>query len=81
MLFFSVGFVLITMVSGTGATRVSLLIESFAIFIYVTYIYLVVMVMKMPVESVWVSEVIYWMLMAALAYRYLKSKKWEGIKV
>lgn len=81
MLFFSVGFVLITMVSGTGATRVSLWIEIFAIFIYVTYIYFVVTIMKMPVESVWVSEVIYWILMAALAYWYLKSRRWEGIKV
>ena len=81
MLFFFVGFVLITMVSGTGATYISLLIESFAIFIYVLYIYFVVVIFKMQVESVWVSEVIYWMLMAALAYRYLKSRKWEGIKV
>jgi putative MATE family efflux protein len=81
MLFFSVGFILITMVSGTGATRVSLMIESFAIFIYVLYIYVVVEVMKMRVESVWVSEVIYWMLMAALSYRYLKSMKWKSIKV
>jgi Na+-driven multidrug efflux pump len=81
MLFFSVGFVLITMVSGTGATRVSLWIETFAIIIYVVYIYLVVMILKMRVESVWVSEVIYWILMAALSYRYLKSRRWESIKV
>ena len=81
MLFFSVGFILITMVSGTGATRVSLQIEIFAIFIYVLYIYFVVMILKMPVESVWVSEAIYWMLMAALSYRYLKSMKWKSIKV
>jgi Na+-driven multidrug efflux pump len=81
MLFFSVGFVLITMVSGTGATRVSLKIEIFAIFIYVLYIYFVAMILKLPVESVWVSEAIYWMLMAALSYRYLKSMKWKSIKV
>lgn len=81
MLFFSVGFVLITMVSGTGATRISLMIEIFAIAVYTTYIYFVVMVMKMPVESVWVSEVIYWILMGTLSYRYLRSMKWKSIKV
>src|SRR5258706_15744793 len=64
MLFFSVAFFLIPIDLRTVATRVSLLIETFAIFIYVTYIYFVVMIMKLPVESVWVSEVIYWMLMA-----------------
>jgi Na+-driven multidrug efflux pump len=81
MLFFSVAFILITMVSGTGATRVSLMIEAFTISIYVLYIYFVVMIMKMPVESVWVSEVIYWMLMATFSYKYLKSMRWKSIKV
>ena len=81
MLFFSIGFVLITIVSGTGATHISLLIETFAIFIYVLYIYFVVMVMKMRVESVWVSEIIYWILMAVLSFWYLKSMRWKSIKV
>lgn len=81
MLFFAMGFILSTMVAGTGATHIAFMIEAFAISIYITYIYFVVIKFKMQVESVWASEVIYWMLMMALSFLYLKSRKWQSIKV
>ena len=81
MLMFSAAFVLITVVSGTGATRQALIIESTAITIYIAYIYLAVEILKLPVETVWVSEIIYWIIIAVMSWIYLRSMKWEKIVV
>ncbi|MBK5286330.1 MAG: MATE family efflux transporter [Bacteroidia bacterium] len=79
MLAFSCAFVLITTVSGTGATRQALIIEAVAISSYIGYIYLVVMVLKLPVEVAWVSEIIYWTIIAVMSWLYLRSMKWQKI--
>ena len=81
MLIFSVAFVLINAVSGTGATRQSLIIESAAITAYIAYIYIVVEILKLPVEAVWVSEIIYWIIIAVMSWTYLRGRKWEKIVV
>jgi putative MATE family efflux protein len=81
MLLFSVAFVLINVVSGTGATKRALIIESVAITVYIAYIYIVVTIMKLPVEAVWVSEIIYWLIIGVMSWVYIRSMKWEKIVV
>lgn len=81
MLIFSVASVLINTVTGTGATRQALFIEVVAISVYVAYIYVVVSVLQLPVEVAWVSEIIYWLILAVMAWVYLRGRKWEKIVV
>ena len=81
MLAFSVAFILMNVVSGTGATRQALIIESIAITVYIAYIYIVVEIMHLPVEAVWVSEIIYWIIIGVMSWVYLRSMKWEKIVV
>ncbi|HLG34189.1 MAG TPA: MATE family efflux transporter [Bacteroidia bacterium] len=81
MLIFSVASVIINTVSGTGATKQALIIESAAITVYIAYIYIVVMVLQLPVEVAWVSEIIYWLILGAMAWVYLRGRKWEKIVV
>jgi Na+-driven multidrug efflux pump len=79
LIFFSFAIVSINAVSGTGATRMALYIEILSIFIYLLYIYLFTFVFKGSVESVWCSEIIYWLFAGAACYWYLRSGIWKKL--
>ena len=81
MIFFSFAIVSISAVSGTGATRMALYIEIAAILIYLVYNYLVTFVFNGGVELLWMSEVIYWVFTGIASYIYMRSLKWQSIKV
>lgn len=68
-------------VTGTGSTRINLLIEIITLVVYCTYIYLVLEVFKLSIVIGWMSEWVYWGLIFALSYMYIKSGKWKGRKV
>ncbi|MBL0104055.1 MAG: hypothetical protein IPP51_10065 [Bacteroidetes bacterium] len=80
LIFFSFAIVSINAVSGTGATRMALYIEIVSIFLYLVYIYLFTFVFKGSVESVWGSEIIYWLFAGAACYAYLRSGVWKKLK-
>lgn len=77
----AVSLVLLSAVSGSGATRAALVIEFVNIAIYVAFIYICCINLKTKVEVVWLSEILYWVLMGVMAYFYLRSGKWKSIKV
>ena len=81
MIFFSFAIVSISAVSGTGATRVALKIEICAIVIYLVYNYLVTFVFHCTVETLWFSEVIYWLFTGLISFLYIRSMRWNKIKV
>lgn len=81
MYFFTVSIVLISAVSGTGATRTALYIEFAAIFAYCIYIYVTTFVLRSSVEVVWLSELVYWSLIGIASYWYLVGSKWKSITV
>ena len=81
MLIFAVSFILINVVSGTGATRQALIIESISITVYITFIYLSVEIIHWPVEAVWLSEIIYWLIIGVMSWAYIRSMKWMKIVV
>jgi len=81
MFFFSTAIVCISAVSGTGATKMALMIEIAAIFIYLLYIYLVTFILSGKVETVWYSEVIYWGFTGLASYVYLRSQHWRKIRI
>ncbi|MFM2136318.1 MAG: hypothetical protein RL021_1718, partial [Bacteroidota bacterium] len=81
MYFFTAAIVLISAVSGTGATRTALYIEFAAILAYCIYIYVTTFVYRTSVEVVWLSELVYWSLIGIASYGYLSGSKWKKITV
>ncbi|MDX9695930.1 MAG: MATE family efflux transporter [Bacteroidales bacterium] len=80
-LFIAVGFVFFSGVSGSGNTKVSLIIETFVIFIYVLATYLLANIENARVEIVWTVEVIYGFIIAAISFLYLKYGKWQNKRI
>jgi multidrug resistance protein, MATE family len=65
-------------VTGTGNTRVNLLIELITIIIYCLYVYLVLEYWKLPITWGWGSEIVYWFSMFSMAFYYIRSGRWKN---
>jgi MATE family multidrug resistance protein len=76
MMSFSV--VCVSAVTGTGNTKVSLLIEFITIVLYCAYVWLVLEHLNLSVAIGWMSEWIYWGSMFTLSFIYLRSGRWKG---
>lgn len=76
MMSFSV--VWLSSVTGTGNTRVSLLIEAVTIVLYCLYVWLILEVMHLPIMYGWMSEWLYWLSLFAWSFFYIRSGKWKG---
>lgn len=76
MMSFSV--VCVSAVTGTGNTKVSLLIEFITIVLYCAYVWLVLEHLNLSVAVGWMSEWIYWGVMFTLSFIYLRSGRWKG---
>ena len=77
ILVFSVSVLTIFAVSGTGATRVSLLIELVCIAFYISYVYLVAVRLHQSLPVIWLAESLYWIVALVLCGYYLKYGKWS----
>ncbi|MBI1288434.1 MAG: MATE family efflux transporter [Flavobacteriales bacterium] len=78
---FAVAVVLISVVSGTGNTQITLLIEVTTLAIYLTFLYLVVSVYHQSLKVVWTSEFVYFIFISLFSGIYLWSGKWKNTKV
>jgi len=79
--FLSVGGAFFSGVSGTGNTRVSLLIEIVSISVYLSFAFYIILDLQVPLEIAWCSEFVYFTLMGIISFLYLKSGKWKGKQV
>ncbi|MFN0275775.1 MAG: MATE family efflux transporter [Chitinophagales bacterium] len=68
-------------VTGTGATRYSLLMEFITLIIYMIYVVILIPVLNVNLTIAWTSEFVYWLVLAWLCWRYLKSGKWKQYKI
>lgn len=64
-------------VTGTANTRINLMIEIVAIFLYTLYIYFVLKVFHLGLIWAWASEVLYWGVLFSLSYIYIRSGRWK----
>ncbi|OFX88598.1 MAG: hypothetical protein A2W99_09235 [Bacteroidetes bacterium GWF2_33_16] len=80
-LFIAVGFVFFSGVTGTGNTKVSLIIETLVIFLYVFMTYVFVNIKNTSIELVWVVEIIYGLVIAIMSYLYLRYGKWQNKRI
>ncbi len=76
MMSFSV--VCVSAITGTGNTRVSLLIEIMTIVLYCLYVWLVLEKLQLSLVIGWMSEWIYWGFMFTFAMIYLRSGRWRN---
>jgi multidrug resistance protein, MATE family len=65
-------------VTGTGNTRINLLIECITIVLYCIYVYLVVERWKLSLVAAWMSEWLYWLSLFSMSYAYIRSGRWKG---
>jgi multidrug resistance protein, MATE family len=77
MVLMSVSSIWLNAVTGTGNSRVTFLIELFAIILYCAYVYIVLEVYKLSIFWGWASELLYWSCMLFLSVIYLKSGRWK----
>lgn len=78
MLLMSISVVWLNAVTGTGNTKMNLIIEAVTIVAYLVYIFMVLEVYKLNLIWAWASELIYWSVIFVMAFNYLKSDKWKG---
>ena len=77
MLGMSIGTVWLNAVTGTGKTTMNLLIEFFAIGLYLVYIYFVMIKFHLSLAMVWTNELVYWTVIVSIAYWYMRSGRWR----
>lgn len=67
--------------SGTGATLFALKMQVFTSFVYLSTLYIVMMVLDSSLEVAWSIEIFYWLLIFSLSFYYLRTGKWKAMKV
>lgn len=78
MVLMSVSVVLLNAVTGSGNSRVTLLIEACTIVFYLTYVTLVLKTYSLPLPIGWMSEWVYWTGLMVPSYLYLRSGRWKA---
>jgi Na+-driven multidrug efflux pump len=81
LLFFSVAIILFNGVSGTANTKISLLIETIAITVYLVLAYILAIELHSPTYVIWMSEFSYFILLGLFSYVYLKRGSWSNKQV
>ncbi len=74
---FSVMSILFNGVLGTANTRISLAIEAVTLSAYLGFTWLIAVHLKLNIEWVWMAEYVYFFLVGALSYWYLKKGAWR----
>lgn len=77
----SVAWVLFNSVTGTGNTKIAMIIEFITIVLYLFTVYILAIVFKQSLTVVWLSEIIYFIFIGSLSYLYLKKGNWKKISI
>lgn len=77
MLGMSISTVWLNAVTGTGRTKMNLLIEVVAIVFYIVYTYLVMVDWKLSLAMAWTNELVYWAAIFSIAFWYIRAGSWK----
>ena len=80
ILLMSISTVCLNAVTGTGNTKINLMIEAVTILLYCLYIYTTMETMNLSIAWGWGSELLYWSCILILSLGYLLSGKWNNAK-
>jgi len=64
-------------VIGTGSTKAGMVIELIGTAFYLLFVYFVILVMDMPLEIAWLTEIQYFVWLFIFSYFYLKKGSWK----
>lgn len=81
LLLMSASTIWLSAVTGTGQSKVTLLIEFAAIVIYIIYNYLVLEYYQLPITYGWFSEIIYWLSLLIPSFFYIRTMRWKNKKI
>ncbi len=65
-------------VTGTGKTRINLVIEIVAITVYLIYTWYFIKVKYISLAMAWSNELVYWSTIFLMSFIYLRSGKWKA---
>ena len=77
LLIMSIANIWLNGVTGTGKTKVNLMIEIIAISVYMVYTWIFMKVHYISLTIAWSNELIYWTTIFTLSFLFLKSGKWK----
>lgn len=77
LLTMSIAVVWLNSITGTGNTKINLVIEFITILLYCFYVYIVTEKLRLPLVYVWASEFLYWFTTFILACTYMRSGRWK----
>jgi len=77
----SLGTVIFNSISGTGNTKMALILECFTMVIYVCAMFWIVIYKQMSVAACWSVEYFYWGPLLIMSVVYLTKAKWQNKKV
>ncbi len=77
LLFMSIANIWLNGVTGTGKTRVNLIIEIVAIIVYLIYSWYFVKVNYISLAMAWSNELVYWTTIFIMSFAFLKSGMWK----
>ncbi|MEO6254335.1 MAG: MATE family efflux transporter [Ferruginibacter sp.] len=81
LLIMSIANIWLNGVTGTGKTRMNLLIEIIAITVYLVYSWYFVKVNYTSLAMAWSNELVYWFTIFIISFIYLKSERWKTKQV
>ena len=77
MLFMSVANIWLNGVTGTGKTKMNLLIEIVAITVYLIYTWIFMKLQYVSLAMAWSNEIVYWSTIFIMAFIFLKNGRWK----
>lgn len=81
MAIFSVSSIFMNGVVGTGATPEALKIQFYATSMYVLYTWVAIHHFEFPIHIIWLSEVLYWLIVLGFTLYFIYSKKWIRMEI
>jgi Na+-driven multidrug efflux pump len=80
MLLMSLSNIWLNAVTGTGKTKINLMIEFTAIFLYLVYTYYFMKYNYISLAVAWSNELVYWSIILIMSAGFMISGKWKNLK-
>jgi multidrug resistance protein, MATE family len=77
MILMSIAAVWLNAVTGTGKTKMNLVIEVAAITFYLLYTFIIVKKAKLSLAMVWSNELVYWAVIFSVSFWFIKKGVWK----
>jgi len=81
LILFSIASISFNSVTGTGDAKAAMIIESSTIVIYVFTAYYLGIILHTSVEGVWLTEILYNILLGVFSIIWLLTGRWKRIKI